>query len=269
MVALELDVLKAAYDGQVHHLVCHKGWRHCEKNRRTMEHEHPHHSIDAYNFSWFAQQILASFIDVIFSFHCLGYSWRHSILTSRKYKTLTIRLKKTVSWRAKTLTMSAPDFVPALVEPEHFSHLGTVWKFVVVDQYTIGLRCSQGTQTVEIDISTLGCKGNRQKQKGPSEPQVCNEKSNHLFISILNLFYSMVYSIHGQSMFHSSQQFSTSSWSLIAKIPLIHVAHAAKQPPIEEYLVQRVPGSQVGYPEPQPYTTYSRKFVEVLNLQNI
>jgi len=49
---------------------------------------------------------------------------------------------------------------------------------------------------------------------------------------------------------------------------LIHVAHAAKQPPIEEYLVQRVPGSQVGYPEPQPYTTYSRKFVEVLNLQN-
>lgn len=49
-------------------------------------------------------------LDVIFSFHCLGYSWRHSILTSRKYKTLTIRLKKTVSWRAKTLTMSAPDF---------------------------------------------------------------------------------------------------------------------------------------------------------------
>lgn len=77
-------------------------------------------------------------LDVIFSFHCLGYSWRHSILTSRRYKTLTIRLKKTVSWRAKTLTMSAPDFVPALVEPEHFSHLGTVWKFVV-DQYTIGV----------------------------------------------------------------------------------------------------------------------------------
>ena len=50
MVALELDVLKAAYDGQVHHLVCHKGWRHCEKNRHTMEHEHPHHSIDALQF---------------------------------------------------------------------------------------------------------------------------------------------------------------------------------------------------------------------------
>lgn len=149
-----------------------------------MEHEHPHHSIDAYNFSWFAQQILASFIDVIFSFHCLGYSWRHSILTSRKYKTLTIRLKKTVSWRAKTLTMSAPDFVPALVEPEHFSHLGTVWKFVV-DQSTIGLRCSQNTQTVEIDISTLGCKGACRNSRAVCDPQVCNEKSNHLFISIL------------------------------------------------------------------------------------
>ena len=120
MVALELDVLKAAYDGQVHHLVCHKGWRHCEKNRRTMEHEHPHHSIDAYKFSWFAQQILASFIDVIFSFHCLGYSWRHSILTSRKYKTLTIRLKKTVSWRAKTLTMSAPDFTSSTCRTRTF-----------------------------------------------------------------------------------------------------------------------------------------------------
>ena len=131
-----------------------------EKNRRTMEHEHPHHNPSTHtifhglpNKSWLL-------LGVIFSFHCLGYSWRHSISTSRKYKTLTMRLKKTVSWRAKTLTMSAPDFMPALVEPEHFSHLGTVWKFVV-DQSTIGLRCSQNTQTVEIDISTLGCKGNR------------------------------------------------------------------------------------------------------------
>ena len=139
--------------------------------------------IDAYNFSWFAQQILASFVDVIFSFHCLGYSWRHSILTSRKYKTLTIRLKKTVSWRAKTLTMSAPDFVPALVEPEHFSHLGTVWKFVVVDQYTIGLRCSQSTQTVEIDISTLGCKGacRNSRAKWPTSMQWKVQPSIHIY----------------------------------------------------------------------------------------
>lgn len=179
---------------------------------------------------WFVQQILASFRFhfqfslsrlLLATFH-FDFSLRLSPLDSRRLSRDEPKLSR------------CPHLISeALVKPKHVSHLGTVWKCVVMDQYTIGLVCSQGTQTVEINISTLGWKGNQ----WPTSMQWKVQPS-----ILFNGIQSMVNpcSIHLKNFLQ------------VTEVMLILVAHAAKQHPIEEYLVQRVPGSQVGFPEPQP-----------------